>query len=77
MPEGVLKVVFASHEASLGGGAERALLDVIKGRFGEDGRVEPTVSVPGDGAFAAALRAESISASCRYPLRGGPPHRFV
>ncbi len=54
-----IKVAFACHVSSLVGGAERSLLEVVVA-LKRDGRVEPVVTVPADGAFAAALRAEAI-----------------
>lgn len=59
MPEGLLRVAFASHDSSLLGGSERCLLDIAVA-LKEDGRIDPLVTVPRDGALAAALRAESI-----------------
>jgi len=59
VPESILRVAFASHGSSLDGGAERCLLDVAIA-LKQDGRVDPVVTVPSDGALAAALRAESI-----------------
>src|SRR3990172_4393369 len=59
MPDGILRVAFASHEASLIGGAERSLLEIVLA-LKRDGRVDPIVTVPEDGSLAAALRAESI-----------------
>jgi glycosyltransferase involved in cell wall biosynthesis len=59
MPETCPRVVFASHGASLGGGAELSLLELTVA-LKQDGRVDPVVTVPRDGALAVALRAESI-----------------
>jgi glycosyltransferase involved in cell wall biosynthesis len=59
MPDGILRVAFASHEASLMGGAERSLLEIALA-LKRDGRVDSIVTVPEDGALATALRAESI-----------------
>ena len=59
MPESILRVAFASHSPSLDGGAERSLLEVAVA-LKKDGRVDPVVTVPSDGALAAALGMESI-----------------
>lgn len=65
MREPCLRVVLASHLAGLEGGAELSLLQLAVG-LKEDGRVDPVVTVPSDGSFAAALRANSIR-SCVLP----------
>lgn len=59
MPHGVLKVAFASHLSCLDGGAQRCLLEAAIA-LKQDGRVEPLVTVPSDGALSAALRVESV-----------------
>jgi glycosyltransferase involved in cell wall biosynthesis len=67
VPEGILRVAFASHSSCLDGGAQRCLLDIATA-LGQDGRVDPVVTVPSDGALAAALRARSI----RYVVLPAP-----
>jgi glycosyltransferase involved in cell wall biosynthesis len=59
MSETCLKVVLASHGASLGGGAERSLLELAIA-LKQDGRVDPVVTVPSKGALDDALREASI-----------------
>jgi glycosyltransferase involved in cell wall biosynthesis len=68
MSETCLKVVLASHGASLGGGAERSLLELAVA-LKQDGRVDPLVTVPSNGALDVALREASIrTVVLRTPL---------
>ena len=54
-----IKAVFASHGETLSGGAERTLLESVRG-LAADGRVEPVVTVPAEGPLAAALREGGV-----------------
>ena len=54
-----LDVVIASHDSSIDGGGERSLY-LVAVALKETGRVNPLVTVPRDGALAAALRGVSI-----------------
>lgn len=54
-----IRAVFASHGETLSGGAERTLLEGVRG-LAADGRVEPLVTVPAEGPLAAALRESGI-----------------
>lgn len=59
MPETRVRAVMASHGDSVGGGAERSLFELAVA-LERDGRVEPVVTVPREGALADALHAASV-----------------
>lgn len=59
------KVVFASHASGTAGGAERFLMETVIA-LKTDGRVEPVVTTPFEGALSAALREAAVRTAVLY-----------